>query len=58
MSGLKGDAESPCVHVCVLDEKDVCVGCDRTSDEIMRWSKMDDDEKRRIRDRVRSSSEE
>jgi predicted Fe-S protein YdhL (DUF1289 family) len=58
MSSLKSTVESPCVHVCVLDEKDVCVGCDRTSDEILRWSKMSEDEQRQIVERPRSSSEE
>jgi predicted Fe-S protein YdhL (DUF1289 family) len=58
MRSLKGDVESPCIHVCVLDEKDVCVGCDRSEDEIMRWSTMSDEEKQQIVERPRSFSEE
>lgn len=55
MSDLKGDVESPCIHVCTLDERDVCVGCDRSSDEIMRWSTMSDEEKRYVTERIRGS---
>ena len=32
---------SPCVHVCALDEQDICIGCQRTADEITRWGRMD-----------------
>lgn len=36
---------SPCVSVCALDENDVCIGCQRTADEITRWSQMTDAER-------------
>lgn len=39
---------SPCVQVCALDENDVCIGCQRTSDEILRWTQMDNDERREV----------
>lgn len=29
--------ESPCIGVCLLDEKDVCVGCERHINEIVNW---------------------
>ncbi|MFT5083616.1 MAG: putative Fe-S protein YdhL (DUF1289 family) [Lentisphaeria bacterium] len=29
---------SPCVRNCCLDDRDVCVGCKRTLDEILVWS--------------------
>jgi predicted Fe-S protein YdhL (DUF1289 family) len=44
--------ESPCVHVCVLDENDVCIGCYRTSDEIMSWSSMSVEDQQVIVTRV------
>lgn len=28
---------SPCVRNCCLDEQDVCLGCGRHIDEILRW---------------------
>lgn len=39
---------SPCVSVCALDENDVCIGCNRTSDEILHWTRMTDDERREV----------
>nr|WP_237360220.1 DUF1289 domain-containing protein [Vibrio marisflavi] len=32
------DVESPCRRHCCLNEKDVCLGCYRTLDEILAWS--------------------
>jgi predicted Fe-S protein YdhL (DUF1289 family) len=31
---------SPCLNVCVLDERRCCRGCRRTLDEIVRWAGM------------------
>lgn len=39
---------SPCVSVCALDENDVCIGCHRTGDEILRWTTMTNDERRQV----------
>jgi len=39
---------SPCVSLCALDEDDVCVGCQRSADEIRRWGLMDNDERRQV----------
>lgn len=36
---------SPCVRNCCLDKQDVCVGCGRTVEEIIRWGDADDKEK-------------
>jgi uncharacterized protein len=30
---------SPCIDICRLDAKGVCVGCRRTLDEIAEWSR-------------------
>lgn len=41
--------ESPCVKICVYEPgSGVCTGCGRTLDEIVRWSAMSDEERRRI----------
>ena len=29
--------DSPCIRNCCLDEQDVCMGCGRHLQEIMRW---------------------
>lgn len=50
---------SPCVSVCALDADDVCIGCHRTGDEIIRWTQMTDEERRevlrKVAERERSS---
>ena len=38
--------KSPCIRVCTMDpERDVCLGCCRTLDEILRWSGMSEAER-------------
>ena len=39
---------SPCVSVCALDEQAICTGCQRTADEITRWGRMLNDERRTV----------
>jgi len=41
--------ESPCVNICLLDEKTgLCLGCGRTMQEIASWASMSDVERRAI----------
>lgn len=42
------EVPSPCVRNCCLDEDDVCLGCFRTVEEIIRWGDADDEEKYKI----------
>ena len=44
----KDRVESPCVSICALDENDICIGCHRTSDEIMAWPRLDNEERRSV----------
>lgn len=39
---------SPCVHICALDDDDICIGCQRSVAEITRWSRMDNTERRQV----------
>jgi predicted Fe-S protein YdhL (DUF1289 family) len=39
---------SPCVDVCALDEADICIGCQRSGDEISRWGQMTNDERKEV----------
>ena len=40
---------SPCTKVCVMDaENRYCRGCNRTLDEIVRWSEMTDQEREQV----------
>ena len=48
MSDRDKPVSSPCVSLCALDEDDVCVGCQRSADEIRRWGLMDNDERRQV----------
>ena len=32
---------SPCIRNCCLDDRDICLGCLRSLDEICRWSSLD-----------------
>ncbi len=44
---------SPCISVCLLDEKDICVGCYRSANEITDWFMADSESKREILQRAR-----
>ena len=48
MQTVERPVASPCVHVCALDEEDICIGCQRNVDEITRWSRMENDERRQV----------
>lgn len=39
---------SPCVSVCALDARDICVGCFRSGREISDWGRLPDEEKRAV----------
>ena len=42
------DVPSPCIDVCSLDGKDICLGCGRHIDEIVAWSNSAPEVKLRI----------
>ncbi len=48
---------SPCISVCLLDEKDICVGCYRSANEITDWFMADSESKREILQRARARRE-
>jgi|HubBroStandDraft_6_1064221.scaffolds.fasta_scaffold2985235_1 predicted Fe-S protein YdhL (DUF1289 family) len=47
---------SPCIHICKLDAGDVCIGCQRTRDEIARWLQMNEEEKTQVNARLAERS--
>ena len=49
---------SPCIKVCVLDTRNVCVGCGRTIDEITQWSRMTEEQQRQVCDSARQRREQ
>ena len=48
---------SPCIKVCVLDARQVCVGCGRTIDEIAQWSRLTEEQRRLVVDRAQQRRE-
>ena len=41
--------ESPCINICQLDASgEICTGCHRTLDEIVAWSGLSPEVRRRI----------
>lgn len=48
MSEQERPVASPCMHVCALDDEDICIGCQRNVAEITRWSRMDNAERRQV----------
>lgn len=48
---------TPCVRVCRLNERQECVGCRRTLDEIARWRDMTDAERAAVMLRVVKTGE-
>lgn len=52
MTGKKAAVPSPCVGVCSLDERDVCIACHRHGIEIGEWGVMSDEQKRVVMEKV------
>ncbi|WP_407295731.1 DUF1289 domain-containing protein [Stutzerimonas zhaodongensis] len=48
MSQQEKPVASPCVSICALDDDDICTGCQRSIDEIRRWGRMDNVERREV----------
>ena len=47
--------KSPCVDVCKIDpESKVCLGCNRTIEEIANWSSLNDLEKKNILTKIKN----
>ena len=45
----RNEIESPCVNICLVHPQTrLCTGCNRSIDEIGRWSKMHPDERAEI----------
>ncbi|MFO7703814.1 MAG: DUF1289 domain-containing protein [Halopseudomonas sp.] len=40
--------KSPCIGVCALDEQNLCIGCQRSGEEITLWGRMTDARRREV----------
>lgn len=47
------EPKSPCISICVLDEKDICQGCYRSAEEITDWFMASAQQKRDIIERAK-----
>jgi uncharacterized protein len=49
-AALSGEAgvPSPCIDICRLDSRGLCIGCRRTIDEITEWSRASEARRREI----------
>jgi predicted Fe-S protein YdhL (DUF1289 family) len=43
---------TPCIGICELAADGLCTGCHRNTDEIGRWSQLDDVERLRLMEQV------
>ena len=56
---LQTPVPSPCISLCQMDKQTgLCQGCMRTIDEIIAWSKSDDDYKRAVWKEIRRRESE
>lgn len=44
--------KSPCISLCALDINDICMGCQRTGDEISRWGTMTNPQRRAVLEQI------
>lgn len=54
MAKIPFEVASPCIRSCCLDKTDICLGCYRSLDEILGWSKAPVEEKKAILARTAS----
>lgn len=47
MNNIK-NIKSPCIQVCTHDDKNICLGCYRSLEEIRQWYVCSDEEKMNI----------
>ena len=47
--------ETPCISICRMDETGTCIGCGRTKEQIAKWSRMTNYQRRQIMDDLKKS---
>ncbi|BBB28431.1 DUF1289 domain-containing protein [Neptunomonas japonica] len=48
MTEQSSPVRSPCMGVCALDEKDLCIACRRSGMEIAEWGVLTNDQRREV----------
>lgn len=44
--------ESPCIGQCCLNDRDICLGCYRSLDEITNWTLVDNETRRQYLENI------
>jgi predicted Fe-S protein YdhL (DUF1289 family) len=45
LSNIDNMVQSPCIRNCCLNKDDICLGCFRSLDEIIRWNEANNQER-------------
>ena len=48
---MSDEIQSPCIDLCIMEDG-VCTGCGMTSEEVTKWPKMTNDERKKVVDRL------
>lgn len=51
---MSEEVQSPCIDLCIIDDG-VCTGCGMTNEEITKWDKLSNEERKKIVDRLQAS---
>ncbi len=58
LSEHQGSLPSPCINICRMDQANhQCLGCLRTIDEIIAWSRADENYKREVWQQLKRRAE-
>lgn len=47
------NVKSPCIRHCTLNDNDICIGCLRNVEEILRWASASVSDKQKILQRIK-----
>jgi hypothetical protein len=48
---MSDEIQSPCIDLCIMDDG-VCTGCGMTNEELTKWAKMTNEERKKVVDRL------
>jgi predicted Fe-S protein YdhL (DUF1289 family) len=54
---MASTVKSPCIDICVMEDG-VCTGCGMTNQELTKWSKMTDEERLKVIERIAKNKAE
>jgi predicted Fe-S protein YdhL (DUF1289 family) len=48
---MSDEVQSPCIDLCIMDNG-VCTGCGMTNEEVTKWPKMTNDDRKKVLERI------